>query len=135
MDSCGNLVRSELLAQKSIEMGFEVPADRVDSIRVTARRFLVGAARQMGLFPIRAQEGESRADAAERQVSETLRTILAGDQNLTPIGAVSYSLRRVYEARVFTPSFPQVIERIRELEAPPSTPAPVEEPAPGDSAA
>lgn len=126
------LTRNEILVQKARDEGLEVTQAEQDSIRERAVATLQQAASMVGLTSIQPQGGETQAQAVERRVNGYLEAILNGEQNVVPLGPISFSLRNQYNGEVFERSFPRVVAAIEEQRAaspaPPSTRLPLPPP-------
>lgn len=109
------LARRELLVNEAEERGLEVPPAERDSLEEVARENFRGVARQLGFDDIRPQEGETRQEAVERVVHQTLQDIVQGQQNPVPMGPVSWTLRQQYPAELFDAEASQVVARIADI--------------------
>jgi hypothetical protein len=134
------LAQRKLMAQRARERGYEVSEARQDSLTEELRNRIVAVARNLGVNSVVPREGESRAEAHDRHVSEILREMLSGSRDVTPLGSFSFVLREHYASEVYPQGVARVMQRIAELRpdsgvrppgAPPSGgPAPGTQPAP-----
>lgn len=122
------LTRNEILVATAQKEGVTVSAAERDSIRTQAVATLQQAASIAGLTSIQPQGSETQSQAVDRRVNSYLEAILKGEQNVVPLGPISYSLRLQYGGEVFERAFPEVVSTIEEQRA--ATPAPPPAPAP-----
>lgn len=122
------LTRNEILVAEAADRGVTVSATERDSIRTQAVATLQQAASIAGLTSIQPQGGETQSQAVDRRVNSYLEAILRGEQNVVPLGPISYSLRTQYGGEVFERAYPQVVSTIEEVRA--ATPAPTQLPLP-----
>jgi hypothetical protein len=111
------LTRNEILVSEAGTRGVQVTDAERDSIRTQAVATLQQAAAIAGLTSIQPQDGETLSQAVDRRVNSYLEAILKGEQNVVPLGPISYSLRSQYGGEVFERSFPQVVNTIEEQRA------------------
>lgn len=104
---------NQLVLADALERGIAVPEEERDSIAGLIREQIVSVAHQAGLTGT-PQGGESEATAVERRVRTLLEDILAGRQNLLPLGALRFVLRPEMDWNIFERSFPEVVERLEE---------------------
>lgn len=107
-----DLARGELLVSRARAAGMEISPERRDSVSAQARAQLVGAADQLGLSGLQPEEGETRAQAVDRAVTELMREILADERDVVPLGALSYSLRRESGAEQYRVAFSRVADAV-----------------------
>lgn len=126
------LTQNEILVREAQRLGLQVSAAERDSIEAEARRQLRLAATAAGFTGIEPQAGETLAQAIERKVNSLLESILKGEQELLPLGALAYSLREDERAEVLDRAFPTVVARVeaaRPALATPDSAAPATGPA------
>jgi hypothetical protein len=128
---------NELVLADARTRGISVPETEQDSIRTLIREQLADLAKQAGLTG-GAQEGETGTDAVARRVRGLLEGILAGRQNLLPLGALPYVLRNEMEWHIAERTFPEVVEQLQErreeqsqLQPTPALPGPGQGQVPG----
>jgi len=109
------LARHEILIREARNQGLEPTEAEVDSLREESRGLILDAVRQGGLTDITPQDGESMDDAVERKVMTLMEGILSGQQNLIPLGPVTFALRDEGRAEIFERAIPTVVEKIEEL--------------------
>jgi hypothetical protein len=109
------LAQRKLIAARAVEQGLEISEARRDSLSQELRVRIVGAARELGLTPAPLGEGESRAQAIDRRVTEVLREILGESRQVTPLGSFSFILRERYAAQVYPEGVVRVMERVAQL--------------------
>lgn len=114
------LARDEILVVKAGEMGIQADPAELDSLRRQARTQLLDAARQAGLVPVVAQQGESEEQAIERVVMSFLEKVLTGQANVIPLNAIGYGLREAYDAELNARAIPEVVSKVQA--ARPATP-------------
>lgn len=107
-----DLARGELLVSRARQAGMEISAASRDSLSAQARSQLVRAADQLGLRRVEPREGETRAEAIDRIVADLLRGIVSDQQNVVPLGALGFSLRREMGAELYEVAFSRVVDRV-----------------------
>ncbi len=110
-----SLARERLLVAEAQQQGITVPQDEQDTILAEARRRFVEATAAMGLTGVTPQAGESMDDAVQRVVMSTLGSMLRGERDVIPLGAISYALRDGARAEVFDPAVVQAAQRVNEI--------------------
>jgi parvulin-like peptidyl-prolyl isomerase len=108
------LARDEILIEEARRLGLDAPQAEQDSMREEIRSQLTLAAQQAGLLPVRPREGETASQAIQRQVTELLRGIINGEQDVIPLHAISFALREQFGAELFERSIPTVVRRVEE---------------------
>jgi hypothetical protein len=112
------VAHKELLTMDALRRGWSSPVEMRDQAAASARRNLAGAARQLGLLGIEVPEGQHPTDAVRQAVTGLLSDMLTGARReVTPLGVMSYILRRQYPGRVVEPGVDEVVARIREMRA------------------
>jgi hypothetical protein len=106
--------RNEILVNQAKRDGLEVTAAERDSVSTEARMRLQQAAMLAGLTSIQPQDGETMTQAVERRVTGFLEAILKGEQNVVPLGPVSFSLRNQFGGEVFERAFATAAQRIEQ---------------------
>jgi hypothetical protein len=105
----------QLLVLAAQRRGWSVQPEAMDRVAQTARRNLSDAARQLGLFPIVVAPGQQPAAAVHEAVSRLLAGMLSGEKReVTPLGVMSYILRRQYPGRVVEAGLDEVAARVGE---------------------
>lgn len=117
-----SLARNEVLIDEARKKGLEVSKEEQDSVYEQARNQLRDLARTAGFLDIKAQEGETQGQAVERKVLSFLESNIKGEQNVLPLGPMSYSLRQRLGGEVFSRAVPAVVSKITALR-PAATPA------------
>lgn len=112
------LTQKELLVREARERGIEPPEAARDSLTRVARQRFRAAARELNLLHVEPDTDQTLSQAVERRVQILLQGILAGARNVIPLGAISYTLRQDYDARVFPGGIDLVMERIEEIRGP-----------------
>lgn len=106
----------ELLAMEALRRGWSSPQEARDRAAAAARRNLTEAARQMGLLHVDIAPDQRPGDAVHQAVSSLLSDMLTGARReVTPLGVMSYVLRRQYPAHVVDAGVDEVVVRIEEL--------------------
>jgi hypothetical protein len=106
----------QLLVAAAVRRGWGVQPDAREQLAQRVRRNLADAARQLGLLPIVVSPGQGPAEAVQAAVAELLSDMLSGKRTeVTPLGVMSYVLRRQYPARVVEPGVEEVAARVGEL--------------------
>jgi PPIC-type PPIASE domain len=116
------LSRNEILIEKATEEGLGMSEVEEDSLRQQARLQLRSAAGTAGLIGIQPQDGETMTQAIQRKVNAYLEAIMRQEQNVVPLGPLSYSLRQSFGGEVFDRAIDDVVTRISSLR--PGTAAP-----------
>ncbi len=118
------LSTNEILIAEAKKQGFTVDQAAKDSVVGEVRARLAMAVHQAGLLPAKPQQGETRAAAVDRRVKALLESIVKGEQQVLPLGPISFALRQKNNAEVFENAFPDVVskvEAIRQAAAPDTT--------------
>jgi hypothetical protein len=116
------LSRNEILIEEATKEGLGMSEVEEDSLRQQARLQLRRAAGAAGLIGIQPQDGETMAQAIQRKVNSYLEAIMRQEQNVVPLGPLSYSLRQSFDGEVFDRAIDDVVTRIASLR--PDAPAP-----------
>ncbi|MFW6205701.1 MAG: peptidylprolyl isomerase [Gemmatimonadota bacterium] len=102
---------NELILADAAARGITVPETEQDSIRNVLQEQLAGLAQRTGLgSPPR--EGETRTEAVDRRVRALLTGMLTGQNQMLPLGNVSYALRDQMEWRVNERAFSDVVSQM-----------------------
>lgn len=107
------IATNQIVLADATARGIEVPATERDSISGLIREQIASVAQQAGLAG-EPQEDESEDAAIDRRVRTLLDGILAGRQNLLPLGSLRYVLRPEVEWTIFERSFPAVVEQLED---------------------
>ena len=129
-DLLRNLARGKLLARAARERGLTVDPAREDSLRLDLLNGLRSVARQLNVLDLEPQEGETIPEAAERVVHDILVRVVRDQQEVFPLGAVSYLIREEFGGELVPAALPVAVRRVREirtrgpdtLESPPPPP-------------
>src|SRR5690606_21144775 len=89
-----------------------------DSLRLAARMQLKRAAQEAGLVGIQPQDGETMNQAIERKVNTSMEAILKGEQNVVPLGPLSFSLRQQFGGEVFNRAIDETVSRVMAMRPP-----------------
>ncbi len=116
------LARRELLIQRAEAAGLDISPEDRDSVVTTARRAFKDAARQLGLLSIDASSGQSVDDAIEARVDTVLQAILRGQQDVIPLGAVSYTLRKESDVEINSAGVDRAVQQLKEVRGPATAP-------------
>ena len=90
------LTRGKLLVQEARAQGLEPDPARLDSLTADTREEIVDAARRLGVL------GASAPADPQPVIRSALAGMLAGTQDVIPMGAVGYALRDLYDGGVVT---------------------------------
>lgn len=132
------LARNEILVAEARRQGMTVSKAEQDSLEQQVRQQLRVLVDVAGLKNVRPTEGETQQQAIERRVNRLLEAIIRGEQEVIPLGPITYSLREQYDARIFERAFPEVLARVEQSRPPVAQPeqaAPQPEIAPQPQAA
>lgn len=119
------LSRNEILIEEAREQNLGMSEVEQDSLRQAAQLQLKRAAIEAGLIGIQPQDGETMNQAIERKVNASIEAILKGEQNVVPLGPLSFSLRQQFGGEVFSRAFDETVARIaalRPAQTPPGVP-------------
>lgn len=111
------LAQQELLLAEAREGGFDATAVQVDSVSAEARAAIRERAEVIGLIPRPGTDGtESATPTAQELVHGALARIISGQQEILPLGGVTFLLRetdawRIHESRIGT-----TLDRVEEIE-------------------
>ena len=115
------MTRTKLLVDAAEERKLAMPAPRLDSIKTQTYAQLVEATRAAGLLNIQPQEGESKDDAILRRVNTLIEGTIKGEQNVIPLGALSFALREQFGGEIFERAIPAVVAKV-DATRPPAAP-------------
>ena len=132
------LSQRELLVAEAKRTGIQPNGARLDSMRAVVRGNFIDAARELGFMAIAPTQGESQETAIDRTVMALLQSIIRGERNVIPMGAISFTLRQQYSAEMFEQGVQQVVEQVEIARGPgaanpPMMPAMPDPGNPGDS--
>ncbi len=106
----------ELLVAEALRRGWSSPQEARERAAAAARQNLVDAARQMGLLHIEIAQDQRPGDAVHQGVSTLLSDMLTGQRReVTPLGIMSYVLRRQYPAHVVDAGVDEAAARIEQI--------------------
>ena len=111
------LAQQELLLAEAREGGFDATALQVDSVSAEARAAIRERADVIGLIPRPGTDGtESAIPTVQELVRGALTRIISGQQEILPLGGVTFLLRetdawRIHESRIGT-----TLDRVEEIE-------------------
>ena len=111
----GNLAQGKVLVSEAEQAGISLSEAEQDSMLAVARTRFTRAASDLELTSLVPPEGVSTRDYVEEGVREVMRRILDGDENIPPLGHLSYVLRDAYRADVYAHNFTPVLERTSEF--------------------
>lgn len=112
------VARDEILIEQARAEGLEAPQTSQDSARLELRQELQQAARDAGLLPVVAREGENQTQAINRQVMDFITAIINGERNVLPLNALSFSLRQQFDAEIYDRAIPTAVARLQERRPP-----------------
>ncbi len=95
-----------------------MPAARADSLKNEIYKQLVFAVQSTGLMNIQPQQGENKDQAVERRVNALIEATIKGEQNVIPLGPLSYGLRNQFGGEVFERAVPLVVAKVDQLRPP-----------------
>lgn len=110
------VAHKELLTADALRRGWTSPVEMREGATASARRNLADAARQLGLMGLEVPEGQHEADVVRQAVTKLLSDMLTGARReVTPLGVMSYILRRRYQGRIIQPGVDEVVARVRAI--------------------
>ena len=118
-----DVATNELVLADAEERGITVPEAETDSIADVIRLQMRQAAQQAGLAG-EPQEGETETAAVARRVRSYLEGILAGRQNVLPLGSLTYVLRQEKDWSISEQTFSEVVDGLEERREAEGTPMP-----------
>lgn len=128
------LARNRILVAEAKRMGLTPTKQQTDSLTNAARQQLVSVLKATGLVGIKPQSGESEDQAIDRKVRSLVEAVVKGEQNIIPLGPLSYALRDQFGGQVYDRSFPNVVAKVQSTrpaapaQAPPQLPNPMPSP-------
>ncbi|MFH1763190.1 MAG: peptidylprolyl isomerase [Gemmatimonadota bacterium] len=129
-----SLARSELLVNRAIAEGIEIPSARQDSMAMGILTGVRAIAQELGFFQLTPQEGESLEAAADRVVRDRLVQIVQQGREVFPLQTGAYALKEQYGARIFQPGIAKAVQIVNEIRSQiPPPPAPALPVAPTDT--
>ncbi len=106
----------ELLQAEARRRGWSAPQGARERVAATARHNLVEAARQLGLLHVEVAPDQQPGHAVQVAVSGLLSDMLTGRRReVTPLGLMSYVLRRQYPAHVVETGLNEVAARVEQI--------------------
>lgn len=124
-----NLTRNEILIREAEKKGLQVTPVEEDSVRRQVQAQLAMAVRAAGLTAIQPQDGETMRQAVARKVNGFLDAIMRGEQNVIPLGPISFSLREQYGGEIYDRAIEEVVAKIEQMRpAQPAQPPQLPEP-------
>ena len=106
-----DVATNELILEDAADRGITVSETEQDSVRQMIREQVAQLAGQAGLRG-EPQEGETQAEAVERRVRSYLSAVLSGQQQLMPLGSLSFALRQERDWRMFDAGIAAVVEEV-----------------------
>jgi hypothetical protein len=129
-----SLARSELLVNRAVAEGIEIPSSRQDSIAEGILAGVKGIAQELGFLQLTPQEGEGLDAAADRVVRDILVQVVQQNREVYPLQTVAFALKEQHRARIFQAGLARTVELVDELRAQPiAAPGPVPDPVPADT--
>lgn len=107
-----NLTRNELLVAEAKRQGLDVPQARRDSVKNDIYAQLTSLVQQFGLHNVQPQQGETKEQAMERRVLALVEATVKGEQEMVPLGTLSYQLRDQLGGEVFDRAIPAVVAKL-----------------------
>ncbi|HEX9108184.1 MAG TPA: peptidylprolyl isomerase [Longimicrobiales bacterium] len=107
------LARNKILVEEARKQGLAPPKTTQDSLANVARSQLLGVVRATGLVGIKPQSGENEEQAIDRKVNALLSGVVKGQQNVIPLGPLSYVLREQFDGQVYDRSYPNVVAKVQ----------------------
>ncbi|HSL68737.1 MAG TPA: peptidylprolyl isomerase [Longimicrobiales bacterium] len=107
-----SMATNKVLVEEARKKGLTVTEARRDTLKNEIYNQLVMATQSAGLRNIAPQQGESREQALERRVNALIEATIKGEQNVIPLGPLSYSLRDQFEGEVFERAVPAVVTKV-----------------------
>ncbi len=118
-----DLATNELVLAAAGEQGISIPQEEQDSVRDLMVEQMNQVTRNVGLFGA-TQEGETARDAIDRRVRSYLEGIISGQQQMLPLGALSFVLRDQVEWEINESTFVAVVEELESRRASQPQPGP-----------
>jgi len=104
----------ELLLADALRRGWSSPVEMRERVADSARRNLADAARQLGLLGYPVDPETDRTEAVRGAVNKLLSDILTGARReVTPLGVMSYVLRRHFPGRIVDEGVAEVVDGVR----------------------
>jgi len=113
-----SLARQKVLISEASRRKLGIRPARLDSLKNEIFNQLSMAVRQAGLINVQPQEGESKDQAVERKVNALLEATIKGEQNVIPLGALSFSLRDQFGGEIFERAVPAVVSKVEAARPP-----------------
>jgi len=107
-----NLTRNEILIAEASRQGLDVPQTRIDSVKTDLYEQLSLIVQQVGLNNVQPQQGETKEQAIERRVVALIEATVKGEQEMIPLGSLSYQLRDQFGGEIFERSIPAVVAKL-----------------------
>lgn len=128
------LTQRELLLAEAKAAGFEPPLEQRDSLTKVYRTNLIEAAAAIGVAQIEPRGTETSEQAIERTMEERLQGILAGVEQVIPLGAIAYVLRDHYRTQFYDGAVQATVDQVALVRAPAPAQLPAAPPPAPDTA-
>lgn len=112
-----SLTVQQILLAEAAKQGLSVNKTQMDSLSNELRARLGEAAKGAGLTGITPQQGETKLQALDRKVDESIGAVVMGRAQMLPLGPIGYAMRKQYGGQVFDRTFPDVITKVKAIEA------------------
>jgi hypothetical protein len=112
------MAEQKVLIDEAKRRKLAMPTARADSMKGEIYKQLVFAVQSTGLMNIQPQAGESKDQAIERRVNTLMEATIKGEQNVIPLGPLSFGLRRQYGGEVFERAVPAVVAKVDQIRPP-----------------
>lgn len=109
------LFRRHLLEEEARRRGFEPGAEEQAGLAANIRRGLADAARDLGLFPLEADDQGDREGAIDRAVGDVLGQMVRGERRILQLGPVSTVLRAQYPNELRDDRAVLIVKRLEAL--------------------
>ncbi len=107
------LARNKVLIAEAKKQGLGPTQQQQDSMANLARTQLKGVLQATGLLGVKPQQGESEAQAIDRKVDALLGAVVKGQQNVIPLGPLSFALREQFDGQTYDQSYPTVVAKVQ----------------------
>ncbi len=107
------LARNKILIDEARRLGLAPTQQQRDSMANLARTQLKGVLQATGLLNVKPQQGESESQAIDRKVDGLLAGVVKGEQNVIPLGPLSYALRDQFDGQTYDQSYATVVAKVQ----------------------
>lgn len=107
------LARNKILIAEAKRQGLSPTKQQQDSLTNLARQQLANVLRSSGLAHLKPASGQSEKEAIDAKVRALITGVVKGEQNIIPLGPLSFALREQFGANVYDRAYPNVVAKVQ----------------------